>query len=80
MVHAWVSDKYIHFALLYMTDHIFPVLIIKNLVNQNSEPTTPQKLATDIKISVSKARVLFFPCVVKNATTYVDTKALNMCH
>ena len=30
MVHAQVSDKYIHFSLIYMTDHIFTVLPIKN--------------------------------------------------
>ena len=56
MVHVRVSDKYIHFALMYMTDHIFPVLPIKNLVNQDGETTTPHKLATGTKISVSKPR------------------------
>ena len=44
MVHAWVYDEYIHFALIYMTDHIFPVLSIKHLVNQDCEPTTSQQL------------------------------------
>ena len=46
MVHARVSDKYIHFALIYTADHIFPVQPIKYLVNQYGEPTMPQKLET----------------------------------
>ena len=29
MVHGRVTGKYIHFALMYMTDHILPVLPIK---------------------------------------------------
>ena len=28
MVHARVSEAYIHFALMYMTYHILPVLLI----------------------------------------------------
>ena len=64
MVHAGVSDKYMHFELMYMTDHIFPVLPIKTLMNQDFEPTTPHKLATGTKLSVSNIRVLFCPCVV----------------
>ena len=32
-VHARVLETYIHFALLYSTDHIFPVLPIKDLIN-----------------------------------------------
>ena len=32
MVHALVSYEYMHFSLMYMTDHIFPVLPIKYLV------------------------------------------------
>ena len=34
---AQVSDKYIHFALMYTTDYIFPVLPIKHLVNKDGE-------------------------------------------
>ena len=64
MVHAQVSDEYIHFALMYTIDHIFPVLPIKHLVNQDGESTTPQKLATGTKPSVSQLRVLFCPCVL----------------
>ena len=80
MLHARVSDKYINFALMYMTDHILPVLPIKHLVNQDGEPTTPQKLSTGTKTSVSNLHVLFYPCVLLKETTHVETKALNMCH
>ena len=44
MVHDRVLEAYIHFALLYMTDNIFPVLPIKDLINKDGEPTTPFKL------------------------------------
>ena len=33
MVHTRVSEAYIHFALMYTIDHIFPVLPIKYLIN-----------------------------------------------
>ena len=46
MVHARVLEAYIHFALRYTTYHIFPVLPIKDPTNEDSEPTTPFKLAT----------------------------------
>ena len=42
--------------------------------------TTPYKLATGMKPSVSHLRVLFCPCVVQKATAQVETKTLNMCH
>ena len=51
MVHSRVSEKYTHFALIYMTDHIFPVLPINHMVNKYGEPTTPHKLATVTKPS-----------------------------
>ena len=60
MVHARVSDLYIHFALMYTTDHIFTVLTIEHLVNQDGEPTTPHTLATGTKPSLSNPYVLFF--------------------
>ena len=63
---------------MYMTDHIFPVLPIKDLINEDSDPTTPHKLATGTKPSVSHLRVLFCPCVLGKATAYVDKKVLNM--
>ena len=80
MVHARVLEAYILFALMYTTDHIFLVLPIKYLINKDSDPTTPFKLATGIKPSVSHLRVLFCQCVVRKATAHVGTKTLNMRH
>ena len=80
MVHRRVYDKYINFDLMYMTDHIFSVLPIKSLLNQYGEPTTPHKMETGTKHSVSNLHVLFFSCVSQKATAHVDTKSLNMCH
>ena len=65
---------------MYTTDHIFPVLPIKDLVNEDGDPTTPYKLATGTKPSVSHLPVLFCPCVVRKATAHVETKTLNMRH
>ena len=53
MVHDRVSEAYIHFALIYTTDYIFPVLLIKDLINKYGKPTAPFKLATGKKPSVS---------------------------
>ena len=80
IVHARVPEVYVHFALMYTTDHIFPVLPIKDLINKDGNPTTPHKLATGTKPSVSHLCVLFCPCVVRKATAHVETKTLNMCH
>ena len=52
MLHTQVSDEYIHFALMYTTDHILLVLPIKHLLNQYVEPTTSHKLETGTKPSV----------------------------
>ena len=52
MVHARVLEACIHFALMYTTDHIFPVLPIKDLIKKDGDPTMPQKLATSTKPSV----------------------------
>ena len=65
---------------MYTTDHIFPVLPIKYLINEDGDPTTPHKLATGIKPSVSHLCVLFCPCVVRKATAHVEIKTLNMSH
>ena len=70
----------LHFALIYTTDHIFPVLPIKDLINKDGDPMTPYKLATGTKSSVSHLRVLFFPCVVRKDTAHVETKTLSMRH
>ena len=80
MVHSHISDKYKHFELMYTTGYIFPMLPIKNLFNKYGKPTTPYKLATDTKPSVSNPHILIYPCVVQKATAHVDTKLLKMCH
>ena len=80
MVHARVPEVYVHFSLIYTTDHIFPGLPIKYLINEDSDPTTPHKLATGKKPSVSHLCVLFCQFVVRKATEHVETKALNMRH
>ena len=46
MVHTKVLEPYIHFAFMYTTDHIYPVLPIKDMINKEGNPTTPFKLAT----------------------------------
>ena len=80
MVHARVTEVYVHFALMYTTDHIFLILPIKYLINEDGNPTTPHKLATGTKPSVSHLLVLFCLCVVRKATAHVETKTLNIRH
>ena len=80
MVHARVPEVYFHFTLMYTTDHIFPVAPMKDLINEDGDRTTPHKLATGTKPSVSHLRVLFCPRVVRKSTAHVDTKTLNMRH
>ena len=80
MIHASVSDVYIHFELMYTIDHIFPVLTIKDMINEDGDPTTIYKIATGTRPSVSHLCRLFCPCVVRKATAHVGTKALNMRH
>ena len=65
---------------MYTTYDIFRVLPIKYIINEDGDPTTPYKLATGTKASVSHLRILFCPCVVPKATAHVETKALNMRH
>ena len=65
---------------MYTTYHIFMVLPIKDIINEDGDPTTPYKLATGTKPSVSHLRVLFCLCVVRKATSHVETKTLNMRH
>ena len=80
MVHAIFSEVYVHFALMNTKDHIFPVLPIKYLINEDGDPTTPHKLATGKKPSGSYLGLIFCPCVVRKSTAHVETKTLNMCH
>ena len=65
---------------MYTADHIFQVLPIKDLTNEDGEPTTKFKLVTGIKLSILNSPVLCCPCVVQKSTTHAGTKALNMCH
>ena len=46
MVHARVPKLFVYFALMYTTDHIFPVLPIKDIINEDGDTTTPPKLTT----------------------------------
>ena len=78
MAHARVPEVYVYFALMYTTYHIFTVLPIKDLINEDGDLTTPYKLATGTKPSVSHLRVLFCPCIVRKATAHVEKKTLNM--
>ena len=52
MVHSRVLEVYIHFTLMYMADHIFSVLLIKDVINEYGELTTPFKVETGTKPSV----------------------------
>ena len=67
-------EAYIHLAFMYTTDHILPVLPIKDMINNDGNPTTPFKLVTCKKPSVSYLHVLFVPCVVQKATAHVDKR------
>ena len=80
MVHARVPEVYVNFTLMYTTYHIFPVLPIKYLINGDGNPTTPHKLATGMKPSLSNLRVFFCTCIVRKATAHNETKTLNMRH
>ena len=66
MVHARVLEVYVHFTLMYTTDHIFPVLPIKDIINKDGDPTTPHKLATGTTPSVSHLCVLFSMCCTES--------------
>ena len=65
---------------MYTTDEIFLVLPIKDMINEDGDPTTPHKLATGTKPSVSNLRVLYCPCVLRESTAHVGTKVLKMRH
>ena len=65
---------------MYTSDHIFQVLPIKDLINNDGDQTTPFKLATGTKPSVPHLRLLFCPCVVRKSTAHVEKKTLNMSH
>ena len=71
-------EAYIHSVFIYTEEYIFPVLPIKYLINKDGNPTTPFKLATGMKTSISHVHVLFFPCVICKATAHVGKNPLNM--
>ena len=74
VVHARVSEAYIHVSLMYTTDHIFPVLPIKYLMNKDKNQTTPFKLAAGTKPSVSHLHMLFCAYVVWKATAQMGQR------
>ena len=80
MVHVRFSESYIHFALMYTAYHILPVLPIRDMINEDDKDTTPYKLGTGMKHSISHLHVLHFLYVVLKSTSHVGTKALNMRH
>ena len=65
MVYARALEAYIHFALMYMEGHIFTVLLIKDIINKDGNPTTLFKLWAGKKSPVSHLCVLFCPYVVQ---------------
>ena len=71
MIHARVPEEYVHFALMYTTDHIFSVLPIRDLINEDGDPTTPHKIARGTQPSVSHLGVLFCLCDVRKSTAHV---------
>ena len=62
MVHAQVLEAYTHFALMYTEDHILPVLPIRDLINEEGEPTTAYKLVTGTKPPISHLRFFRMCC------------------
>ena len=65
MVQGKVLEAYYYSLLIYTTDPILPVLTIKDLINKDSEPTAPFKLAAGTKPSISHLCVLFFRVLYK---------------
>ena len=80
MLHAGVSEAYIHFTLIYTADHICTVLPIKDMINEDGNPTTTFKLTAGKKPPVLHLCMLFCPYVVQKATAHVGKKALKMYH
>ena len=50
------------------------------MINEDDELTTPFKLATDKKPSVSHLGILFCPWNVRKAASHIYKKVLNMNH
>ena len=64
-----LGQIYINISLLYTTSHIFPVLPIKHLGNENGEPTTPHKLATEKTFSIKPTCFILSMCFMKSNYT-----------
>ena len=71
MVYALVLEAYIHVTLICTEYHIFPLLPIKDLINEDVDPTKPFKFATGKKPSILHLRILFCPCVVHKSPAHV---------
>ena len=80
MLHKRVLEACIHFVLMYTADHIFLILPIKYLINEDGNITRPFKLATGTKPSISHLHVLFYPCVLQKDTAHVGTEVLKIRH
>ena len=65
---------------MYAAHHVFPVLLIKDLVNDQGEPCTPSELMHGEKPPVRQLRTLFCPVIVKKHTAMKDKKVVNMRH
>ena len=72
MVHARVLEACIHFALIYTVNHIFLILPIKDPINKDDKPTTPFKLVTGKKPSITFTRVILSICCTKSYCTCWD--------
>ena len=66
MVHSRVSEAYFYFVLIFMEDHILPVLSIKDLINEDRNPTTPYKLETGSKLQYCIHLFYFVRVLCKN--------------
>ena len=80
MVHAQFLEAYIHFVLIYTSNNILSVLPIKDLINEDDEPTTQFKIGIVTETSILRLGVLFCPCHVQKATAHVGTMELKMHH
>ena len=57
MVHARFLEAYVHFELMDKTYHIFPVLPIKYLMNEDGDPKMPHKITTGKNLQYHITRV-----------------------
>ncbi|MGH7955157.1 MAG: hypothetical protein ACREOZ_04270, partial [Gloeomargaritales cyanobacterium] len=64
LLNARAGEQYLHHALLYATDHIFPVIPWKNL-QVDGRQSTPYEMVHGHRPHLKHLRVLFCPCIVK---------------